>query len=278
MSKQRLPSDLIEDTERRLKEIQQRFAAASEQAGYAQKVVSAAKPYWQSADRIFAEGAADEILTSGYQVLESFNEQVQSLDEQSGEFLNQVQSVMGTAPVVANSTSSTATISGYSMDFNAEPVRQFRYVFNSHDEYANKLSKLDPSLAKTFDGIKGAYFGSRVEGLRQALFLTRQTFDHFFDTLVDDNEVKRQSWWSPEDNKKPGIVSRPQRMQYAAEKYVEDSAKRKVLTSGVQHMNKVYEKLQKLHKRGPLDEEKDKDALFEMLGLLKIWVDSLKVD
>jgi len=42
-------------------------------------------------------------------------------------------------------------------------------------------------------------------------------------------------------------------------------------------MNNVYQTLQNLHKRGPLDEEKDKEALLEMLNLLRIWVDSLKI-
>jgi len=277
LSKQRLPSELIEDTERRLGGIQQRIAAASEQAGYAQKMISASKPYWRSADKIFMEGTEDEILTSGYDVVQSFNEEVHSLDEQSGEFLNKVQSVMGSAHIVANSTGSTAAFSGYPFDFDPKPLRQFRYTFDSHDEYAKRISELDSSLGQTFGGIKGAYFGSSKDGLRQALFLTRQTFDHFFDVLVKDEEVKQQSWWSPENPQEPDVVSRPQRIRYAAEKYVDDPARRQLLIDGAQHMNNVYNKLQKLHKRGSLDEEKDKDALFEMLDLLKTWVDSLKV-
>lgn len=276
MSKQRLPSEIVEDIDRRLKEIQQKFASASEQTGYAQKAVSSGKPYWKSADRIFSEGSVDEILASGYRLLESFDEQVRSLDEQSEGFISQVHSVMGTASFVASATSSTATVSGHPIDFDPEPVRQFRYTFDVHDEYAGKFSQLDPSLGQTFKGIKSAYLGSTIESLRQALFLARQTYDHLFGALVDDKEVKKQNWWSPENMKKPDTVSRPQRIRYAAEKYVKDPRQRKVLIDGAQHMNDVYQKLQKLHKRGSLDEEKDKDALFEMLNLLRIWVDAIK--
>lgn len=276
MSKQRLPSEIVEDTERRLNAIQQKFASASEQTGYAKKAVSSGKPYWKSADRAFNEGAADEILASGYRILESFNEQVRYLDEQSEGFISQVYSVMGTASFIANATSSTATVSGYPIDFDPEPVRKFRCTFDTHDEYTGKFSQLDPSLGQTYRAIKSTYLGSTVESLRQALFLTRQTYDHFFDALVDDEEVKKQSWWSPDNTKKPDTVPRLQRIRYAAEKYVKDPRQRKVLIDGAQHMNDVYQKLQKLHKRGPLDEEKDKDALFEMLSLLRIWVDAIK--
>jgi hypothetical protein len=72
-------------------------------------------------------------------------------------------------------------------------------------------------------------------------------------------------------------AARLQRMRYAAEKHVKDPIKRKVLLDGIKHMNNVYNGLQKLHSRNVLDEEKNKDVLFEMLDLLKNWVDSLKI-
>ena len=277
MPEQQPPSKLVEDIERRLEQIQRKVTAASEQVGLTRKIVAAVKPYWNSADKIFMEGKPDTILASGYQVLASFKEQVESLEEQSSDFQGQVQSMMGSATVFANTTGSTASFSGWSLGFDPEPIRQFRYTFDTHDEYGSKLSKVNPALGQTFNAIKSAYLGSPAEGLRQALFLTRQTFDHFFDALVSDNEIRQQTWWSPEAPQKPKSVTRTQRIRYAAEKHVKDPAKRKVLIDGAHHMNNVYQTLQNLHKRGPLDEEKDKEALLEMLNLLRIWVDSLKI-
>jgi hypothetical protein len=276
LPEQQPPSQLVEDIERRLEQIQRKVTAASEQVGLTRKIVAAGKPYWESADEIFMNGKPDAILTSGYQVLASFREQVESLEEQSSDFQGQVQSVMGSATVFANSTASTASVSGYSLGFNSEPIKQFRYVFDTHDEYGVRMSIINPALGKSFDTIKSAYFGSTKEGLRQSLFMARQTFDQLFDSLVTDDEVRQQSWWLSENSQKPEMVTRRQRMRYAAEKHVKDPAKRKVLLDGIEHMNKVYNSLQKLHSRNVLDEEKDKDVLFEMLDLLKNWVDSLK--
>lgn len=276
MQERQPPSKLIVDSENRLEEIQGKVTTASEQVGLARKVIAAVKPYWESADKAITSGKSDEILTSGYHVLVSLSEQVKSLDEQSGEFLNQAQAVVGSATVFAHATASTASVSGSSISFDWGPIKKFRYTFDTHDDYSKKISMINPALGESFRGIKSAYFGTTTQGLRQALFMARQTFDQLFDSLVTDDEVREQSWWSPEDLQKPRMVTRRQRLRYAAEKHVADPAKRKVLLDGIDHMNNVYNGLQKLHSRGVLDEEKDKDVLFEMLDLLKNWVDSLK--
>ena len=277
MPEQQPPSELIEEIERRLEEIQRRVAATSEQVGLARKIIATGKPYWVSTDKIFKEGKPDVVLTSGYQVLASFAAQVNSLDEQSIGFRGQAQSVAGSASMFASATTNTATFSGYSLGFDTEQMKQYRYTFDTHDDYSKKMSSINPALGQTFGGIKSAYFGSPTEGLRQALFMTRQTFDQFFENLVTDGEVRLQTWWTSEDPHKPEMVTRPQRMRYAAEKHVTDPITRKVLIDGVHHMNIVYKKLQVLHSRDFLDEEKDKDVLFEMLDLLKNWLDSLKI-
>jgi len=274
LAKQRPPSELVEDIERRLQEIQRKAAESSEQAGYAHKVVSAGKPYWQALDEPFISGRTDEIVASGYHFLESLHGQVQALDEQSIEFRGQVRSAASNVDVYADVTASTASVSGFPMSFDPEPLRRLRYSFEGHDDYAHRLKGIDPALAETFRGIKESYFGSTSDNLRMALSEARQTFDHLFDTLVpDDKEVRQQSWWSPEDAKKPQVVTRTQRIRYAAEKYVRDHNQRKVLINSAQHMNDVYNKLLRLHTRGPLDDVKDKDALFEMITIIRRWVD-----
>lgn len=277
MDKRQPPSKLIADVERKLQEIQGKVVTASEQLGLARKIVAVGKPYWQRADEAIAGGESDEVLSSGYHVLLSFSEQVKSLDEQSAAFLDQAQEMAGSATILAHATASTASVSGSVISVDCEPMRQFRYSFDIHDDYSRKFSAIKPELGSNFQGIRSAYFGTTTQGLRQALFMARQTFDELFDSLVTDAEVREQRWWSPEDPQKPTVVTRRQRMRYAAEKHVVDPARRNVLLDAIDHMNSVYNQLQKLHSRDTLDEEKDRDVLFEMLALLRNWVDSLKI-
>lgn len=80
MTKQPLPSKLIADIKRRLKEIQQKAAQATQKAGYAHDVISAGEPYWQALDSPFKSRQLDEVLTSGYAVLQSLHGQVHGWD------------------------------------------------------------------------------------------------------------------------------------------------------------------------------------------------------
>lgn len=276
MSKQPLPSKLIADIKHRLKQIQQKAAQATKKVGYAHEVISAGEPYWQALDDPFKSGQVDEVLASGYDVLQSLHRQVEATDLQSSELLGQVEGIMSNTSMYAGVTAATVSFSGLTLDFDSEHLRKLSYSFERHDEYQRKLEALDSALSRTFGGIRDAYFGASSDSLRQALFQARQTVDHFFNALIpDDMEVMQQSWWSPDDPKKPQVISRPQRIRYAAEKHVRDRNQREVLIQGARHMNKVYDALQMLHTRGTLDEARAKDVLFEMLSLIRTWVDSI---
>ncbi len=98
---------------------------------------------------------------------------------------------------------STATVSGVKILWNPEPLNQLRYSFNFHEEYAEKIKHIDPSLSVSFSGIKETYLGDSPDRMRQALFECCKTVYHLFDCLIpDDSEVTKQPWWSPEDPKK----------------------------------------------------------------------------
>ncbi|MBN1213576.1 MAG: hypothetical protein JXA92_13475 [candidate division Zixibacteria bacterium] len=277
MPDQELPSKIIEDTERRLEQIQNRLNLESEQTGLTRKIVSIVKPYWESADQLFKQGNKDPILTSGYQILVGLNEQVREIDKRTKQFEGQSLSLAGTASVFANSTGTTASVSGYSFGFNLAPIKQFRYDFTNHDYYSKRMSAIDPSLGKTFRAIKSAYLSNNSDGLRQALFSARQSYDHLFDILAKDTNVRKQGWWSADDPNKPEMVTRAQRLRYAAEKHVPDPVKQRVLESSDTHTTNVYNKINILHNRGSVDKDKGEYALFEMLVILKNWLDSINI-
>ncbi len=171
---------------------------------------------------------------------------------------------------------STPTVSDVEILWNPEPLNRLRYSFNFHNEYAEKTKHIDPSLFVSFSGIKETYLGGSPDRMRQALFEFRQTVDHLFDCLVpDDSEVTKQPWWSPEEPKKFNMVTRAQRFRFAVEKHIRNHNQRQVFIDGPQHMNEVYNELKRLHKRGPIDEDKARDTILEILSIIRVWVDSI---
>jgi len=273
---QALPSELVADIKKRLDEIQKKAAKATQEVGLARETITAGEPYWQALDQRFKTGRPDSVLTSGYTVLTSLQEQAKAIDEQTNVLASQVHGIAINTGIYADVTASTANVSGVEILWNPEPLNRLRYSFNSHDEYAEKIKHIDPSLSISFSGIKETYLGGSPDRMRQALFECRQTVDHLFDCLVpDDSEVTKQPWWSPEDPKKPNMVTRAQRLRFAAEKHVRNHNQRQVLVDGTQHMNEVYNKLQRLHKRGPINEDKARDTILEMLSIIRAWVDSI---
>ena len=277
MTKQIPPSQLIKETKQRLQEIQNKVAAVAEQVGYASEVISATEPVWQAMDKSLQLKHPSEIVTSGYNVLASIQGQVKDFDIQADNYLHQAQSVAGSASILANTAGTIASFTGVPANYNPESLTKFQYSFDGHAKYADKLEKVNPAMAVTFRGIKDSYLIKSNDHIRTALFETRQVFDQLFDALAPNDKVKAQSWWTPEDSRKPDAVTRTQRIRYAAKQNVADEKKQAVLIAGDKHMLNVYSKLQMLHSRKLLDDAKAKDAILEMLTLIREWADSISL-
>jgi hypothetical protein len=271
------PSQLIKEIKQKLDAIQRNFSNIAEHIGYASEVADATEPVWQAMDSAIKQDNPDDITTSGYQVLNSFYNQVSDFHKRSMLSKDLAINIGGSVNIVANTAGSTASFADFPIDYDPKRLERFQYSFENHDDYADKLAKLNPSMAETFRGVKQSYLIKSEDHIRKALFATRQVFDQLFDALALDPEVRDQSWWKPEDPEKPEMVTRPQRIKYAAQKYVYDDKKKQILMNGVDHLNKVYNKLNMLHARGPVDEQKAKATVLEMLGLIREWVDSINV-
>jgi len=274
LAEQRLPSEIIEATKRKLKDILDRVSGAPEQVGQVYQVISAGEPLWRNIDKRIEDVPQDPILASGYSFIISLSKQVDALDEHSKNFSIILNNVVSNTSIYADATAATGSASG--IVFDPSPLQRELYQFKNHEDYAKKLGELDHSLGESFRGIKANYYTRGPDHMRTTLFEARQVFDHFFEKLVpDDSEVIKQPWWSPCDSDKPNSVSREQRLRYAAEKYVKDQNQRQVLIDASRHTIEVYKKLQQLHARGSLDETKAKDAVLEMVSIIRSWCDSM---
>ena len=141
----------------------------------------------------------------------------------------------------------------------------------------DRLRKLDPALADTFGAIKEVLYGTKSDPERAALYLIRQMFDHFFGLLAPDDLVRKSPYWEKKKGNNPDLVSRMERLKYAAYEHVSDDTKRERLLATAKHMLYVYNALNRAHTRGKLDVSKARSALREMESLIQNWVIAIEL-
>ncbi len=66
--------------------------------------------------------------------------------------------------------------------------------------YAERFSVFDNALGKTYKEIDETLYGTISDPERATMFVVRQLYDHFFQVLAPDEEVRASKYWR---NKKP---------------------------------------------------------------------------
>jgi len=141
------------------------------------------------------------------------------------------------------------------------------------DSYAKRLETIDMSLGKTYKEAWESYYGTKSDPLRSALFLMRQTFDHFFNTLAPDDKVRASQYWGPKKGDEPYQIHRVERIEYSAFTYIKEKSLAVTYAASAKQLNQAYDLLNKAHKRGELDPEKDTNALLTISKSIEDWLD-----
>jgi len=141
--------------------------------------------------------------------------------------------------------------------------------------YADRFAKLDPALGDTYWQIWEALYATRADRERSALFLMRQAFDHLFDRLAPDGDVRDSIYWHPKEGDKPNQVYRSERLQYAAHMHIKDQNRANTLAASTKQMLDLYDALNMAHTRGRLNQDKARKALLAMRQMLEDWADAL---
>ena len=125
------------------------------------------------------------------------------------------------------------------------------------------LHKLDPSLANTYKEIEQIYYGTDADRVRAANSSMRQTFDHFFEKLAPDDVVRKSKYWKPKPKEKnPDLVTRRERILYAINTHVKTPSRATSLMQEMKVIIDAYKALNSLHKRGAVNINSAKKALF----------------
>lgn len=143
--------------------------------------------------------------------------------------------------------------------------------------YAQKLAAFDPEIARVYKSIPEIFFGTKENPERAALYQMRQAYDHFFDKLAPDGEVRNSEYFTPkEEPGKENSVHRIERIKYAAYTRLSmDKDQADALVSSATSLLATYDRLQAAHKRAPLDREAVRDWITAMRAQLERWIDAV---
>jgi hypothetical protein len=270
--------DNFEEGKRIAAELQRQHADAAEAYGQTKVFLNDVQPFWEALEekandceefsRVFVSGEANvaALTVTLRNTAQLYKPEV---------------AVAATAAISASYiASNTASTYGTLLELGFKPVGYDPETVRAPDyrnrkDLGEKLSKLDPALGKVCQQIYQSVYGSTADPERAAMFMARQTWDHFFDKLAPKVEVRASKYWSQIDQKDPDLVTRTQRIKYAAYTHVKDETKRDMILASSKQMRLLYDELQKAHDRGELDRPKALRDLTTIYGWLVQWADAL---
>ena len=244
--------------------------------GYILDRLEANEPYWDTlVDYSPDDTGIDMTVGSGEVFLRSYNQQLNNLYNQ---LPDHSASLITLASSGATFDANTASLVDVVPVFEGKEIDHQPCPFINQEDFSSRgdrLEKLDHSLADTYRQVWEALHGTRSDPERAALYLMRQTYDHFFDILSPDDEVRKSSIWKKKEGEKPELVTRIERIEYAALSHINDEVQAKMLSSSAKPILKVYNELNQAHKRGELNPQKARKAVLAMDKILSDWLDAL---
>lgn len=184
--------------------------------------------------------------------------------------------------VYTSGTSTAITVKTISLDYQSRVLEQAKlpnppdwWSPNEEDQLAARLDKLDPELGKLMQSAWNCFYGQQDE--RAAVFSMRQLYDHFFNLLAPDEDVRNSTFFMRKKGDRPNQVSRRERLKYAANIKVTNPEQKELLLSQTNYTLDTYSDLNKLHTYGALGREEVRKILLGMERLLKQWMDAIGI-
>lgn len=267
----------FDEAQKKAIDLQKYFSEAAQSAGQISSVLLTTKPYWtQLAQQADSDPNVGPALMSGIAMVREIGNSLPYVDTPDEPY-STMKSVALSASTFASNTAATSSLltlkvnNGFQVE--AIPVPDF----SQERTLATRFSKLDPALGKVTAEIWETLYGTSSDAERSALYMVRQTWDHFFDCLAPDQKVRQSSFWVKKDGDKADMVTREERFKYAVEFHVKDDGTKKLLLVGCEQMLDLYQELNRAHKRGEIDRIKARRSLNSMYTWLAQWADALEL-
>jgi hypothetical protein len=268
----------FEEAQKIVAHLQSGYAQAAQSLGQVASVLYATKPYWvQLAGESGSNATILPILESGRATIAEISHSLATIKPEQQAPLNQLQSVSLTASFFGSNTAATSSLVPLNgnTEFRVEaiPVPEF----SAEKTLADRFGKIDPALGKVCAEIWESLYGTRADPERSALFMIRQTWDHLFDRLAPDSEVRETHFWTKKNGPKPEMVTREERFKFAVDRHVKDPQKAALLLAACKQMLDLYQELNRAHERGEIDKLKALRSLNTMYSWLIEWADALGI-
>jgi len=262
----------FDDADQSVEQLHRRLAEGVQYAGYIREVLKVTRRIYSA----FATRASEEpellpLIQGAIEFARAITEEIQNLDQQ----IQPPVSALYKVSASAFSFNSTANIVPGLNSLGVTGVSPPSFLDRDRQRYGRGFDQLDPALGNTYRQAWESYLGSKADPLRSALFLMRQTFDHFFNLLAPNEKVRSSQYWKPKTGNDPLQVHRTERIEYAAFTHIKDTAQARVLAASANQLNEAYQALNKAHKRGELHHEEDVAALIVMSSMMEDWLDAL---
>lgn len=269
------PEEIIDDIASSLDDLHEKFVETSVNIGYARDAIQLVRPIWE---RLGNSDTSDpdslDLYKTNYQFLQSFRNEIRSYQEMATPFWGLFNNTAGTVSAFISASSTTDAFVGNTTEYSPSDFPVF-LTPSQHETYTKRFLAFDESLGKTYQEIWEVLYGTRADPERAALYLIRQSFDHLFDKLAPDNEVRKSPFWTLKEGDKPEQVWREERIQYAASTHIKDRARSETLLASSNHMLSVYKALNRAHERNNINRAKARKALEEMRTFLEDWANAV---
>jgi hypothetical protein len=178
----------------------------------------------------------------------------------------------------ANTASTMATTCNtLSLIVNPPTFQPCPFLADSDVEKCSaKLSLIDPSLSATYKGAWSAFYTQEHDPKRAALWQMRQTFDHFFESLAPNDQVRTSPHWTPKEGDKRDSIHRSERLSFAAHRFINDKTTRETFVEAGKEQLRNYERLNQAHGRGELSQEKASEAFKATDQIIKSWLEAIE--
>lgn len=186
-----------------------------------------------------------------------------------------VQNLRSTVRTVFCATGVTAA----SMNVTMPPVETIfgtaTHVPHDYHSDAAKCARIDTHLAATLSQAWECGLGGGADPWRSAMFAMRQACDQLLEALAPHEKVRSSPHWTPKPEGNREVVTRRERLEYAAHAHVVDDSRRNTLLASSRHTLHIYERLNSAHSRDAINESQARLAVCEMHAVIMQWIDSV---
>lgn len=268
------PSNIVGKTLEDLKAAKETHLNSADILDHSIRIVETSKEYWDYADPESFKTSASGIASVNFlKAMAREASLIRSVAVNAHDQISQLSS--------SSDSLGTVTTTAYSMvcrvnSFDPRKIDEEIEKPNKEEAYARKFDAFDPELGKLYRQIFEVRRRTTSHPEKSILPDIRQAYDHLIRKLAPDDEVRAQPNWKPVDPTKPKMVSRQQRLEYAAIKHIREDTHRSTIIASTEHIIAVHNDLDKLyHTEKQIDVAQAFAASKSMIEVLNQWADVL---